>query len=290
MPKFQGQADKPEVFKLPSAILEAYWWDREAYVNGVTTLEVRTAFVGDGSPIKVALKGKDGSLIEKLEGKIYGGMYRKQITLAMSAAGSLSFEAELPEHGLKSPIARLAVPGIIRLTNPAWKDAETGKAVSLLKRHTQLRVSVDVEGVPDGTEGSIHFMQKLDEHRLSEMAMLPCKVAQGKLALDWIFDYRKDTADLASQHQKDRTGETYKSPKVYFEAHCKGAKVKGPEADFLDFIRLELLDPDGLPLAKQKVRLTFPDGKTKDLEADEQGIVLAEDIKPGSFKLSLVDK
>lgn len=101
MPTFRGLADKEEVFKLPSAILEAFWREPEGFVDGSRILEVRTAFVADGSPIKVTLKAKDVS-VEKVEGKVYAGMFRKLVKVKDAASARVDFEVELPEHGLKA--------------------------------------------------------------------------------------------------------------------------------------------------------------------------------------------
>jgi len=102
MPTFQGQADKEEFFALPSAILEATWREPEGFDPDTRTLEVRTAFVADGSPIKVACMARDGSVVERVEGKVYGGLFRKLLKPARKPLGGLAFEAMLPEHGLKA--------------------------------------------------------------------------------------------------------------------------------------------------------------------------------------------
>ena len=288
MPSFTGQADKEEVFKLPSAILECLWQDKAGYVNGASTLEVRTAFVADGSPIQVTLKGRDGSTLEVLKGNVYAGLYRKQVVLGAKASGGVFFEVELPEHNLKGPGPALKTAGTIVLSEPKWTDKATGKAVTLLKRHTEVDIEVKAQGAPDGAEASVTVKQKLGENRIQDLVTVPVKVQDGKIALTWIFDYRKDTASLSSQEQKNLTAETYQAPKLYFEAHCLGASIKGPEADFLDWIRCEMLDADALRMANRKFKVTFPDGKSSEVETDELGILWMEDVPPGEFTLELV--
>ena len=154
----------------------------------------------------------------------------------------------------------------------------------------EVNVEVKAEGVSEGTEARIDFLQKLGEHRISKWVSIPTQVTAGKIVMTWIFDYRKATKALSSKKEKEMTAEEYKAPKIYFEAHCLGLILKGPEVDFLDWVRIELLGEDGLPMVQRKIRLVFPDGKSQNAETDETGNVLVEDVPPGQFTVEWVEE
>lgn len=285
MPEFSGSADKQETFQIKSLILEAAWLAKEAAVGTMVGLQVRTLYVAHGAPIKVTVKNREGKTLETVQGVIYADLFRKQIVLGKDAAGGVYFEVELTKHSLKMTGPRLIVGPVIRLYDPTWKDG--GKAVSKLKRGADLLIEVKAENIPEGSEARLLFKERVSPTLVKDMISVPCMIKDKKISLTWRFDYPKDTAPLSSAADKKKTSEAYNHPKVFFEAWSAGATVVGPEAEFVDGVEIAVVDAQGEPVPKRKVKITLPDGKTQDSESDENGLVFLAEAPPGQVHVEV---
>jgi hypothetical protein len=282
MPDFQGNTDKEETFKFTSLLLEAGWLDPIGYVNGSASLEVRTLYVAHGSKIKVTVKDKEAKTLETVEGFVYADFFRKKIALTPAHAPGIFFEVELPDHGLKAVGQKLAVKPAIRVFEPTWKDKATGKAVTEIKRGMDLQIEAKTEGLPDGADASITIRERHGDHEgAHDIISIPVQVKADKLSLLWRFEYPNDTLRFASKGERGRTEEKYAPPKIFFEAWAHGAGAKGPAADFMDFVVVEVTDSAGNPNPEQKVRVTLPDGTVKELTPDSEGLVKIAATQPG---------
>ena len=58
MPEYKGQTDQVLNIKLQSYILNCFWGLSEAAMGGQAPIEVRTAYVADGSKIEITIKAK----------------------------------------------------------------------------------------------------------------------------------------------------------------------------------------------------------------------------------------
>ena len=289
MPEFQGTTDKEETFQLTSMLLEAGWLDFIGYVNGHATLEVRTLYVSHGSKIKVSVKDKEGKTLETVEGFVFADFFRKKVALTPAHAPGIYVEVELSEHSLKAVGQKLLVKPAIRVYEPKWKDKATGAAVTELKRGMDLEVEAKTENLPDGTEARFTFKEKHGDHEGShDLVSIPVQVKENKIGLLWRFDYPHDTYGFSSKDERGRTEEEYAPPKIFFEASAHGAFVNGPEADFLDFIVVEVTDSAGNPRPDQKVKLTLPDGTSQEATSDSEGLVQVPSAKPGRVEVELL--
>ena len=289
MPEFQGNSDQEETFKFASLLLEAGWMDTHGFVNGTASLQVRTLYVAHGSKIKVTLKDKEAKVLETLEGFVHADLFRKKIALTPAHAPWLFFEVELPDHHLKAIGQKLPVKPAIRVYEPTWKDKATGTAVKDIKRGMDLQIEAKTENLPEGSDARITIREKHgDLHGAHDLVSIPVQVEGNKLSLLWRFEYPKDTYEFSSQDERGRTEEKYAPPKIFFEASAHGAVAKGPEADFLDFVVVEVSDSAGNPRADQKVKLTLPDGTHQEATSDAEGLVKVAATKPGRVEVEWV--
>jgi len=289
MPEFQGNSDKEETFKFASLLLEAGWLDTHAFVNGTAALQVRTLYVAHGSKIKVTVKDKEAKTLETVEGFVYADTFRKKIALTPAHAPGIFFEVELPDHHLKAIGQKLLVKPAIRVYEPTWKDKATGAAVKDIKRGMDLQIEAKTENLPDGSDARITIREKHgDQHGAHDLISIPVQVQGNKLSLLWRFEYPKETYEFSSKDERGRTEEKYAPPKIFFEASAHGATAKGPEADFLDFVVVEVTDSAGNPRADQKVKLTLPDGTHQEATSDAEGLVKVAATKPGRVEVELV--
>jgi hypothetical protein len=245
--------------------------------------------VSHGSKIKVTLKDREGKTLDTVEGFVYADFFRKRVALTPAHAPGIYFEVELPEHSLKAVGQRLMVKPAIRVYDPKWKDKATGAAVKELKRGMDLEVEAKTEGLADGTEARITFKERHGDHAGShDLVSIPVQVKENKIGLLWRFDYPHDTYGFSSKDERGRTEEQYAPPRIFFEASAHGAAANGPEADFLDFIVVEVTDSAGNPRPDQKVKLTLPDGTSQESTSDAEGLVQVASAKPGRVEVELL--
>jgi hypothetical protein len=288
MPTFQGQTDTEAEFRLQSRIIDAFWHDPIGYVQGVATLEIRTLYVSSGSPIRIQLRDKQGAPLERIHGTVQSNLFRKKIPLKDGYAGGIFFEVSLPEHGLEAVGPHLQIPGAVRLFDPRWDKAGTREEATRLKREMDVDVSVRIQGAPEGSLGRITFLEKTSDRKVHTIVSVPCKVREGKLTFTWRFDYPRATALLASQHEKRRTAEAYRAPKILFEATCHGARIRSGLLDFVDWFEVTIRDTYGHPVPGQRIKAILADGSIQERAADENGVVRIDEIPPGNTRMELL--
>lgn len=288
MAKLTGQTDQEVEFRLSSAIISAGWVESRGYVNGKVTAELRTLNVGDGAPVQITLKNRKGETLQTYAGVMVQGLHRRLIPLGPDAAEGVFFEAKWPDHGLSCLGPALSVGPAITLGQPAWKDSDTGDAVTTLKRGISLALTCPQQNIPAGQTGHFVVYRILGDRPPALMARIQAKVEGDALQAQWIFDYRDATLGLGADAEWRRSGEAYTAPKIRLTAECLGIIAEGPEAPFHDIQRITVVDSFGAPAPEQKVKLYLPDGSTREAKADGEGLVVLEDVPPGKVQVEWV--
>lgn len=284
----QGQTDQEVTFQLQSALLDARWLDSEGFVNGAATLEIRTLNVGDGAKVTVVLRDRQGSSLEEFKGQVIAGLHRRRIPLKANAEGGVFFEVKLPDHGLSAISGRLIVGPAIALKAPQWKDHEEGSAVSKLKRGMHLELECETLNVPADRGGHFEIWSRQANRADKLAARIPARQDAGKLKALWVFDYRDPTLALSAESALRAEGENYAAPDMVLKAECLGLTVEGPKVPFEDVQVIRVVDADGVPVPGQKVKLTLPDGSTREASADSEGKVVVDPAPPGRIAVEWV--
>jgi hypothetical protein len=280
MAEYKKPTDEVHEVNLASKITHAVWRTKSASAGDKVSFEVWTHFVGSGSEIQIKVQDKRGKTIEKLKGKVYGDYFAESIIVSKKAKDELSFTAKLPKHGLekKSDILKVIPP--IKVTNLKWgqKEARRGDIVKL---------SADIEGVPDETEVMIVIYEYDQDEAHDFITKFPCVVKNKKIEAEWEYEYHEDTDEIPTEEEKQRYGRHYNPPEYFFEVDAYGLrfgeKQESGLLEFKDWIEIELVDGDGQPGSNQKYVLHLPDGSTSEGTLDEQGHARIENLPPGAF-------
>jgi hypothetical protein len=152
MPTVTGQTDSLKTVTLASAILQARWGAASLAANGTVTVEVLTAYVGDGSEIRIECKDAQGGSLGTVAGKVYSDCFRAVFKCEKpNKTGGMVFEASLPKHNLKAKAPALKVYPPVQVKNLQWKDPESGQVVHELYQGDKVQLWAAVfEGPIEG--------------------------------------------------------------------------------------------------------------------------------------------
>lgn len=272
--EYKKQTDKEHKETLESEIVRAVWFGKVACVGSKLGFEVWTHFVGSGSDIEIEIKDKGGKTIEKIKGKVYGDKFGGSIIVPENAKEELTFTAKLPKHGLekKSGPVRL-----IRVWNLKWGQKEA-------RRGDFVKLSAEVEGLPDDSEVMVYIYEHDQDGAHDFITKFPVKVKNKKIETEWEFEYHEDTDDIPTEEEKQRYGRNYNHPEYFFAINPLCCKAKSDLLMFKDWIEINLVDINNVPIPNEDYILHLPDGKQRKGKLDKNGFAKEKDIPPGQCK------
>jgi len=283
MADYKKETNKVHKITLTSKIIDARWVQRIAPAGGKGRLEVWTQFIGDGSEIDIKVQDKGGKTIEKLSDKIYANHFAETITIPEKAKESLSFTAKLPKHGLEMKSGTLKVLPSIKVSNLKWGQKEA-------RRGDMVKLSADIEGVPDDTEVIVHIYEHDEDGAHDFITKLPCRVKNKKIEIEWEYEYHEDTNEIPTDEEMNKFGRSYNPPEYFFviDVYGKrfGERQESGLLEFRDWVEIKLNDEDGKPLLDEKYVLYLPDGSEKKGQLDSEGFAREADIPPGKVSLN----
>jgi len=280
MAEYTKPTDEVHVITIESKITHAIWRTRVACVKEKAVFEVWTHFVGNGSEIQIKVEDKRGKKIEKLKGKVYGDYFAGSILVSKKAKEELSFTAKLPKHGLEMKSDTLRVIPAIKVTNMKWGQKEA-------RREDVVKLSADIEGVPDETEVMIHIYEYDQDGAHDFITKFPCRVKNKKIEADWEYEYHEDTDAISTDEEMKEYGKSYNPPEYFWVVDVAGKRF-GEEQEsglleFKDWIEIDLRDINGQIVPNEDYTIHLPDGKKRDGTLDSNGYARVEDIPPGKF-------
>jgi hypothetical protein len=190
MPELSGQTDKILKVQLKSLLVTARWGLPEVGLGGSIPVEVMTAYVADGSDIKVTIKDLEGGTIDTLNGKVYANFYRAQYKVVKAnKTGGMLFEADLSSHGLKGASGRVKVTPPVKLEKLRWLDDKAAEKMEKIARGTVVTLKADLkEGPPAGSVGISIYCKPSDSRPPILVRHLHEKYEGSKLEFPWLAD------------------------------------------------------------------------------------------------------
>jgi hypothetical protein len=282
--KFTASTDKEHEFKLDSYLISVSWRSGVAYAGQTTSLEVLTAFVGNGAKIKIKGKSGKGKKLGTIDDKIKNNKYvgRFEIPEDMEIDDEIYFEAELPELGLKGESGRIPVLPAPDVSNMKWSAAEA-------RRGDILTLSADIKDVHEGTEMEVTIYEYDRDNIHDVIATFPAVVENKKMEVKWEYEYHEDTDEIPTEEELQKYGRSYNPPEYFFTIKIGDAEF-GREQEsgilkFKDWIEISLSDPAGDPIPDEKYILHMPDGSQRDGTLDGDGYAREEEIPPGAVSV-----
>ena len=281
---FSKATDTAHKVKLESELLYAGWKSGVAYIGLAAAFEVKTAFVGNGAPIEVVGKTRDGKKLGKVKGVVNGNSFAGTLEIPdnVKEGDWAYFEVDLAKCGLKGKADPVPVAPPIVVANMKWsaKEARRGEVVTL---------SADARGVRDGTGVTLTIYEHDTDGVHDKIVELAAAARDQKISLDWKYEYFEDTDEIPTDEELKKYGKSYNPPEYFFAVKVEGNKFgKKQESGLLlfkDWIEVELLDSGGRPVPNADYILRLPDGAEKRGQLDGDGKARVEDVPPGKFKI-----
>lgn len=282
MAEYTKSTDEVHIVTLESKITHAIWRSKAACMEEKAVFEVWTHFVGNGSDIQIKVEDKHGKKIKKLTGKVYGDYFAGSILVPKKAKEELSFTAKLPKHGLEMKSDTLKVIPPIAVTNMKWGQEEA-------RREDLVKLSADIEGVPDETEVMIHIYEHDQDGAHDFITKFPCRVKNKKIEAEWEYEYHEDTDEIPTDEEMKEYGKTYNPPEYFWvvEVYGKrfGQKQESGLLEFKDWLEIEIFDENSKSLANAQYTLRLADGEERKGNVDENGYTKEEDVPPGKINI-----
>ena len=273
MAKHQGSTDHVIKNQLPSAIQLASWTKRQAAAGGTVGLEIITQYVGNASSIEIELSDQAGKNFGKYKEKISGDRFWTQIKVPAEAKQALYANVKLPKHGLRMKSNPLIIFPAVEITNAKWDKKEA-------RRGDILKLTADVKGVEDGTEGTIEIWEYDSDEAHDLITKFPVIIKNKKVEAEWEFEYHEDTDDIPTDEEAEKG---YNHPEYFFRVIISGIAGESDLLKFKDWIKLILSDSSGRPIPNEDYILFCADGSEKRGKLDSEGSAEIQDVPPGPF-------
>lgn len=286
--KFTKSTDTKHKIKLESSLISASWCSGKAIAGQIATFEVRTAFVGEGAPIKIKGKSEKGKKLGKIKDVIKRNKYVGELEIPEDTEldDMVYFEVELPKNDLEGESNRIPVFPPVQVFNLKWSAKEA-------RRGDILTLSADVNGLRDHAEVTVIIYEYDRDNTHDKIVELPATVMNKKIELQWEYEYHEDTDEIPTQEELDQYGEQYNPPEYFFTVKVEdtefGVKQESGLLEFKDWIELELKERDGTPIANARYVVRFADGTEREGSLDENARARLEDIPPGPYRVDFPD-
>jgi len=278
--EFQKSTDASHEIQLDSSLQQGMWVGGRAAIGHPAGLLVRTSFVGEGASIEITAKVEGGGTFASVSGVVRGNVYVGEVEIpdSLEEGDLVYFEINLPQNGVTGESNRIPVilPPILEEMSWSQEQARRGDVLTLSARIRNIPNRMDVEvRIYEHDRDGVHDL----------IAEIATQVRDGRVEVEWEYEYHEDTDELPTQEELQEYGEEYNPPEYFFTIFVDGFEL-GLDQDsgllvFQDYLELEMVDGNGAPMAGRDYILHLPDASTRDGTLDEQGRAREEDIPPG---------
>ena len=283
---FSKSTDTEHTVKIDPILVSAFWSSVKAPAGGKAKFKIQTAFVGNNAPVKVTGKSENGVNLGAINGKIQNNLFKGKFDIPedMEIGDQVYYEVSFPKNGLDSESERIPVVPIVRVNNMRW-------SVSEARRGDRLTLSAFVDGVRDNEELVVTIYEYDRDSVHDKITELSATVRDGRIEIEWEYQYYEDTDEIPSQEELDEYGGSYNPPKYFFTIKVEddefGLNQESELLEFKDSIEIEVTDENDEPLANANYTITLADSTQKTGSLNENGSILLEDIPPGVYSYEI---
>jgi hypothetical protein len=235
MSKHQGQTDKVLKIQLKSILQTARWGAPNVATGGRIAIEVVTAFVADGSAVKITIKDAEGKAIDTLKGKMWSNHYRTEYKVAKAnKTGGMFFEAELAAHGLKAVSGKVYVMPPTPITEVKWLDPE-GKTPKEIHPKEKYTLHARIQSLPAFKEASVTVYAKEGKADATLVSGMSGEVKDGIVEVIWECPARLKDPHAGKPH-------SHEPPDLHFEVEYLGTKAVSPKVPFAPTLPMLILE------------------------------------------------
>jgi hypothetical protein len=286
--QFSKSADSEQEITLDSILISAVWLCGRAVAGRSAPLEVQTAFVGQGAPIRIEARNSRGDRLGRTEGVVRNNRFRVFMPIPEEAriGDKAHFTVELPNNSIDGESNKIPIYPPVEVFNLIWSKQEA-------RRGDILTLKADVNGLRDQDEVEVIIYEYDSDGAHDEIVRLPARVSDKKIQLRWEYEYHEDTDGILTQEEADQYGGRYNPPEYFFTVRVEGTEYGAEQESglltFKDFIEIELVDADGRPRANENYMIHFADGSTREGTLDSRGRARVDDVPPGRYRVEFPD-
>lgn len=279
--KFTKGTDKRHEIKLESHLIRASWLSGVAYSGRKAKFEVQTVFVGNGAKVKATGKSENGKKLGKVKGKMLNNVFVGEFDISdkIEIGDMVFFEVELSDNGLEGESNRIPVRPVPEIKNIKWSTDEA-------RRSEIVNLSAELKKVPNHSEVKLVIYEFDRDGAHDIITELDAVVEDGKLDVDWEYEYHEDTDELPTKEEVEKYGGNYNPPEYFFTIKLDDFELGKEKQDsgileFKDWMEISLIDDNGNPVPDVEYELTLPDGEKKTGNLDSEGKAKLENVPPG---------
>lgn len=277
---FNKSADTKHKITLESSLVYAVWLSGTAQQGRDAFLEVGTSFVGFGAKIEIKAKSQKGKTLGSISDKIYNNKYVGRVPIAEEAEiGDMAYyEVKIFGLGLQAESERIMIVPPIKVSNMQWSASEA-------RRGEVLTLKAEVKNVNEGVPAKVVIMEMDQDGAHDRICQIDTTVKNGKIQLDWEYEYHEDTDEIPTQQELERYGRNYNPPEYFFVIEIDkqefGTEQESGLLTFKDYLEIQANQGDGSVLANEDVVVHLPDGSEKRETLDANGYCKIVGIPPG---------
>ena len=270
---------------LTSHIEVVAWRAGRAVAGRATPVEVLTAFVGEGAPIRIEALTESGQTLAETEGQIYNNRFVAQLEIPADAPANETayVRAALPDHGLDAESNRIPIRQLT-VSEMAWSEQEARSGEEVL-------LSATVVGAREETPALVTIYEHDRDGDHDRLTEIEARVTGGRIEVRWEYAYHEDTDEILTQEEMETYGGEYNPPEHFFTVTIEGHEFGFEEQDsgllvFKSWVEIRLLDPDGEPVPDAEYTLILPNGEERSGTLDHAGEAREEDVPPGPCRVT----
>ena len=169
-----------------------------------------------------------------------------------------------------------------KILNPQWKNSD-GETINKALVGDEVILCADVTDIDDGKSATIKIVEKDDDGKDDDVAIISGTVKGGKIECKWKVIYTADDDDSNSQKEKEEKG--YTLPEYAFIVECDGiVSEEGGQLDVMGWIRTQFKNKrTGEIMANRGYVIYLIDGSRINGKTDENGFVNLKNLKKGDY-------
>jgi len=287
--KYNKGTDEEHEVKLESSLVSAGWDNTGAFTGGTAAFYIKTAFVGEGAPIKITGKSSKGKKLGNITGEVRSNSYTGKFDIPedIELGDEIYFKYKLSKNSIDGESEAIPVFPAPVLKSMKWSQEEA-------RRGEVLTLKAEFDKVDNDTDAVLTIYEYDEDKAHDKITEMDVKIEGKKIEVEWEYEYHEDTDDIPDDEEKKRYGGSYNPPEYFFTVKIDefelGNNQESGLLKFKDWVEIALNDNLGRPVTDEDYVLTLPDGSERKGTLDKDGRAIEKDIPPGKINIEFPNR